>query len=653
MSDQKTNNQLILDALIKAEKRRFPSTLSESDFFEIFAAQQTLKEKDLSDSEIETGIIGNGSDGGIDGIYFLIQGKLIQEDLRNYDAWGKNLDLDIYIIQAKTSPSFKEDTIHKFVNVTEDLFTLSHELKDRKYISRYSTKLLEVVERFKTGYLALVSKTLNLKFHYVYATRGEFVDPKVKGLTGKIEAKVKSLFRDAKFEFQFLGAGELSQLAGRTLQTKREIEYVSPAINSSDGSCICLVKMKNFFRFLKDEDATTINRHIFEANVRDYQGDVGVNKEIRDTLTNPSGENFWWLNNGITILTTGITPKGNIGLILDSPEIVNGLQTSNEVYKFFSSVPPKQLASDEREILLRIIVPPNDPTRNKIIKATNSQTKIPPFALKATDPVHWDIEQFLLPKGLYYDRRKNYYKNQGKPHASIVTMTELAQAVLAIKLARPNDARARPGSILDDEDEYKKVFSKGIPLELYYALFQIMEIIGTFLGKSILTTNEKTNLRFYLAYYAVCRCVGRVKLNNESIINAPALLTEGELRTALSVAQRLYKAAGGNDNAAKGISFIQAIERDLWERYLPQALATAKKKPASEKTNQKRAKGPATEKKTMPKKTAASGKVRFKKPTVKTVSKRDAAPRKSGKGVKMKANKTVGKKKTILKRHGK
>lgn len=311
MSDQRPNNQLVLEALINAERKRFPSNLTESDFFEIFGAQQALKDKDLSDSEIETGIVGNGNDGGIDGIYFLIQGKLIQEDLINYDAWGKNLDLHVYIIQAKTSPSFGEDPIHKFVNVTEDLFTLDHELKDKKYTSRYDAKLLEVADRFKKGYLALVPKTVNLKFHYVYASRGEIVDPKVKGLTSKVEAKVKSLFRDAKFEFQFLGAGELSQLAGRTLQTKREVEYVSPAINSSDGSCICLVKMKNFFRFLKDEDTETINRHIFEANVRDYQGDVGVNKEIRDTLANPSGENFWWLNNGITILTTSITPKGN------------------------------------------------------------------------------------------------------------------------------------------------------------------------------------------------------------------------------------------------------------------------------------------------------------------------------------------------------
>lgn len=275
---------------------------------------------------------------------------------------------------------------------------------------------------------------------------------------------------------------------------------------------------------------------------------------------------------------------------------MNGLQTSNEVYNFFASVPADQLANDEREVLLRIIVPTDDPTRNKIIKATNSQTKIPPFALKATDPVHWDIEQFLLLKGLYYDRRKNFYKNQGKPQANIVTMTELAQAVLAIKLARPNDARARPGSILDDEDEYKKVFSKIVPLEVYYALFQIMEKVGIYLGKPALTTNEKTNLRFYLAYYAVCKCVRKAKLNNESIIAAPALLTEDEFNSVLPVVQGFYKAAGGNDNAAKGTSFIEAIEIDLLKQYLPQAVAAAKKKVVAQKA--------AAKKKTSVKKTA-------------------------------------------------
>ena len=75
---------------------------------------------------------------------------------------------------------------------------------------------------------------------------------------------------------------------------------------------------------------------------------------------------------------------------------------------------------------------------------------------------------------MYYDRRKNYYKNEGKPRTQIISITELAQAMIAIKLAKPDDTRARPSSIFADDKEYAKVFSHKIPLELYYAVSKLL-----------------------------------------------------------------------------------------------------------------------------------------------------------------------------------
>ena len=57
-------------------------------------------------------------------------------------------------------------------------------------------------------------------------------------------------------------------------------------------------------------------------------------------------------------------------------------------------------------MLLRVIVPENEETRDKIIRATNSQTPIPKSSLRATDNVHRNIEDYFKPRGLYYDRRK-------------------------------------------------------------------------------------------------------------------------------------------------------------------------------------------------------------------------------------------------------
>ena len=44
---------------------------------------------------------------------------------------------------------------------------------------------------------------------------------------------------------------------------------------------------------------------LFDANVRDYEGDVAVNSGIRATLIEARhDEEFWWLNNGVTIVAT-------------------------------------------------------------------------------------------------------------------------------------------------------------------------------------------------------------------------------------------------------------------------------------------------------------------------------------------------------------
>jgi AIPR protein len=587
MTRQRTNDEEILALLIKEEKARFSSRLSDSEFFEIFAAQQVLKDRDLSDNEILAGNIGNGNDGGVDGLYFFINGKLILDDIESYDTWVKDISLDVYIIQAKTSSGFGEDAIHKLINVTDDLFTLSNNLDDKKFKKRYHAKLLEIAKRIITGYKHLVTKKVNLKFHYVYASQGNRVEDNTYGLTEKVEQKLKMLFSNAVFDFMFMGAKELAYIASKTPNTKKEIEYVGHALYSSGSSCVCLVKNANFYHFLKDDSTNAINRHIFEANVRDYQGDVGVNKEIRDTLECPGDEDFWWLNNGITILTSSMVPKGNIALILETPKIVNGLQTSNEIFNYYSSVKVEQLSKEERAVLLRIIVcPEDDPRRDKIIKATNSQTKIPALTLKATDQVHWNIEAYLKERDLYYDRRKNFYKNQGKPQSKIVSITELAQAMLAIKLARPDDARARPSSILTDKNDYERVFSTDIPLTLYYGVLQIMDKVESFLSGTDLSANEKTNLRYYLALYSVCLSQGFAKLNDEVILAAADRLTEADIADALKRVKPIYEHAGGDDNAAKGTGFREAMEMDLLKMFMPE-VAKAKAKAAKTKGDTK------------------------------------------------------------------
>lgn len=132
-------------------------------------------------------------------------------------------------------------------------------------------------------------------------------------------------------------------------------------------------------------------------------------------------------------------------ITVENPEVVNGLQTSTEIHNYFSGC---NTEGEERNLLVRVIVPNAIESRDHIIKATNSQTAIPPASLRATDRIHRDIEEYLKPFGLYYDRRKNYYKNEGKSINRIVGIPQMAQAIMAIVLQKPDTARARPSSLM-------------------------------------------------------------------------------------------------------------------------------------------------------------------------------------------------------------
>src|SRR5439155_14310379 len=177
---------------------------------------------------------------------------------------------------------------------------------------------------------------------------------------------------------------------------------------SAQGGYIALVPLPEFNKFISDERGM-LRKNLFEANVRDYQGATPVNEEIQRTLVSKGAEDFWWLNNGVTVVASKAVQSGKT-LTIEDPQIVNGLQSSTEIFTYFESA---NTDGERRNVLVRVIEADNAESRDRIIKATNSQTVIPPASLRATDKVHRDIEEYLRPFGLYYDRRKHFHKNEG------------------------------------------------------------------------------------------------------------------------------------------------------------------------------------------------------------------------------------------------
>lgn len=68
------NDRIILDKILEQKRKELAPDIPTSKFFEIFTAEQILKDYDLSYDEIESGIVGDGGNGGVDSLYVFLNG---------------------------------------------------------------------------------------------------------------------------------------------------------------------------------------------------------------------------------------------------------------------------------------------------------------------------------------------------------------------------------------------------------------------------------------------------------------------------------------------------------------------------------------------------------------------------------------------------
>ena len=92
--------------------------------------------------------------------------------------------------------------------------------------------------------------------------------------------------------------------------------------------------LPELYFFLKEYQKKTGNLDlIYDKNVRRFLGSRGkVNKAMRNTLSN-TPEKFGLFNNGITIVTSDFQKSETEGLLISTPHIVNGCQTSRTIWE--------------------------------------------------------------------------------------------------------------------------------------------------------------------------------------------------------------------------------------------------------------------------------------------------------------------------------
>ena len=472
------NKNIILEEILKQYKEEFADNLINDDRnFEHFAAEQLLKDENLDEDEINSGLIGDSNDNGIDGFYIFLDGELINQIEQ---VEGKYKEMTVYFHQYKNNYKIEESVVLKFNNAFNDIMDFENiDLNGWHYELKNKIILLRDII-LKTAKCAI---TIKFVINHISKANSEDIKDN-KSYWSKVD-NLKNLI--AKFgisklvvEYGYIGGEELKDLSYRKPEYSIDLVLKDSPLTLEFGDnnigYIALVSLKNYYNFIVENG--NIQKHIFDSNVRDYQNKTTVNKEIEDTIKNDNDTDFWWLNNGITIIAGKDSTQIGKKLTLKNVQIVNGLQTSYSIYNALKDVKLEEL-DDARSLFVKIIICDQKDVIDRIIRATNSQNPIPSGMLRATDTTQRDIEQYFLSKGYYYDRRKNYYRNLGKPRNKIISINLLSQCIVSLVLPEKNPSRARsnPTILIKTDEDYKSLFRRDDDFQVYLnAVLIFMEV---------------------------------------------------------------------------------------------------------------------------------------------------------------------------------
>lgn len=548
------NDQLLIDGIIDDRVQEHLPSDQRDEAFEFFACEQILRDVDLSHDEINSGLVDGRDDGGIDGFYILINGHLLT-DPQTF-LWPKSgAELSVTIVTCKHHDTFRQSVLDKLVASFAELFDLATEDQDLK--GAYSETILQMRGFLRLAYRKLSPRLKKFRFTTTYASRGKTAEigDAIKARAEQLNATIDGLFGDSESSFQFIGAKELLELHRKVRLFTLELPFLE--LLSRGERYVLLARLDDYWQFVVDENST-LRRYLFDSNVRDFMGLNRVNEDIQNSLEKLTEPDFWLLNNGITILATAASVTGK-SIKLEGVQIVNGLQTTESIARFFNGggTDPTQ-----RAVLVKIVVLEDPAVRDEIIRATNNQTVVEIASLHATDKVQRDIEDAISRVGLAYERRKNFYVNQGVPASDIITPLYVAAAYVNLVLKSPKRASTLKSRFMRSTELYSYIFSESATLGVWPALARIHKKVDSVLEKS--RGQVKANARFlkswrYLtAFVAVARIHGKFSYSDRDLaVMDLGVLTEEIIQEAWTLINS--EVASSQSRNALKISFVERV----------------------------------------------------------------------------------------------
>lgn len=403
--------------------------------FEILCLRTLFK---LNDEEIEEALTDNGHDGEVDAIYIservvhLMTFKYTDDPdqtIKNYpgteiDQFAQTVDaiigrtLDRRTINTAVWDKYEEiKTLITTGKVEYKIYVVSNKLPP---VSSSKVKLSNIIDEYQ-----IIEKP-------IYLTQDDLVAKILENRTEKISGSLHFIHRQY-FE-----------------KSEGNLKTVIGAISAND--LIALIK--------DPHNNAMINEHAFNENVRRYKPKHRVNLSMIETATGIENYQFFYLNNGITILCKKIDYPVNTPsplVTIENFQIINGGQTSHSLFEVYKANPDKL---NTVELLIRICQVlnenPDEPISQKISETTNNQIPVGNRDLHSNDDVQRKLEEEFLTLGYFYECKPNKYMDE--PKDKVLNNELLGQLYMAYHLDMPSEAKNNKSKVF--ADAYDLIFDE-------------------------------------------------------------------------------------------------------------------------------------------------------------------------------------------------
>lgn len=471
----------------------FENEKDETKQFEHFVNYSIIDQRIEERVDIEEVNIGKDSTIGLDGFAIILNKRVItnEDELNDLLKTHNDISAEIIFIQSKTARNFETKEIGNFG------WAISDFISEKPKIQWPETAKGKI-----SLFNKLISNTSKLRSkptcYLFYVTLGTKTDDQ------NIQAKITNVQKDigsenlfSKIIFELYGANEIQVLykkIGQAVNKSFEfpLKVMLPVIDKVKEAYLGVIKASTIIDLMTNENGELLP-NVFYDNVRDFQGDNNVNKEIAATIDSAYSDAFLILNNGITIVAEELKTTRNT-FTISNYQIINGCQTSNVLFENLDKI------NDSVLVPVKLIYSKNQDITAKLIRSTNRQTEVKEQDLIAFSNFQKKLEDYYKTfsgsSQLFYERRSKQYSKSIIEKKRIIDKTTQIKAVASFYFDKPDMATRYFGTLFNDLGS--KLFDESHQLILYYtASFALYKIDEAF-RKGIINKSYKKIKYFIL-----------------------------------------------------------------------------------------------------------------------------------------------------------